>query len=109
MKLTITFVNLDSTPSIKMYVEARFSPVARLIKHVEEGGERELHVELARATRHHHKGLVYRVSARLALPGKRFEVIERHSDIRSAVTALRNKLREAVERHKDAAISRRRR
>lgn len=109
MKLTLTFVNLDSTPSIKAYVETCFGSVARLIRHFEEGGDRELHVELARATRHHHKGLVYRASARLALPGKRFEVIEQHSDIRPAITALRNRLREAVERFKDTAVSKRRR
>ena len=103
------FIGLDSTPSIESYVREKLLSIEKLMAHLDHEGASELHLELARTTKHHHKGLVYRASGHLKLPKKSFQAEAEAEDIRSAIDALKGKLHGEVERYKDLLVGRARR
>ena len=101
MKTTIKYTNLDPTPSLETFIDKKLAPFEKLLKHVDLDQQAELHLELARTTRHHHKGLVFKASAQLRVPKKVFRAEQVAADIRTAFDLLKNTLRTAVERHKE--------
>jgi putative sigma-54 modulation protein len=100
MKISLIASNLDITPSLKAYVEERLGVLKKLVKHFDEEGVAELRVELARSTKHHKKGLVFRAEANLRLPKKVLRAEDINTDIRSAIDMVENKLRREIEKYK---------
>lgn len=105
MRITIKGIHLDVTPSLKIYIEKKFSPLAKLVKRIDEAGSAELELEVSRTTAHHHKGPVFRAEAHLLLPRKHFYVAEANYDIRAAADSVKNRLRHALERYKEKELT----
>lgn len=71
----------------------------KLVKKYDQEGAVELFVELAKSSRHHHKGDVFMASARLQIPKKTFVVKEKGSDARLTLDHAKDTLKEALERY----------
>ena len=71
MKITIESTGLDLTPSIKTYIETKFTPLGKIIKRFEMKGEITAFVEVGRSTKHHKHGDVFRASIDIEVPGKK--------------------------------------
>jgi len=100
MQINIKAMEIDLTPALKIYIERKLGPLSKFIKRFDEAGQAELWVEVARMTRHHHKGLVFMAEGRLPLPKKALHVVERHDDVRKAVDAMKRTLRLEIEKYK---------
>ena len=101
MKISIKFTNLDSTPSIKTYVEEKIGALEKLLGHWEDHGELEARVEVARRSMHHKKGEVYRAEINLPMPGTMLRAEDRDFDIRVAIDKARDRLQREIKKYKD--------
>jgi ribosomal subunit interface protein len=100
MKITIKATNLDVTPPLRIYIEEKLGTLAKFIKSYDEAGSAELALEVARTSKHHQKGLVYKAEGRLPLPGKMLYSAQYHDDMRKAIDALKRVLRIEIEKYK---------
>ena len=64
-------------------------------------------VEIARTTRHHHKGDVFRAEANVALPGKMIRAEQATKDMRTAIDRVRNTLRLEIAKYRAMHLVRR--
>ena len=105
MKISIKFTQLDSTPALVAYIETKLKPLEKFIKDVNSRYAAEVHIEVARATKHHHKGDVYRVTANFDMPGLSLRAQEYASDARTGITAAARTLKNAMEKKKELKVS----
>jgi len=93
---------LELTDALREYIHKRLEPLGKILKRLEEKGEYSLHVEVARATRHHRKGeKVYYVEVTLALPRKTIRIEQYDEDVRKGVDAAKKRLQVAIEQYKE--------
>jgi putative sigma-54 modulation protein len=100
MQINIKGTELELTPSLKTYIEEKLGSLAKFIKKFDEPGMAELWVEVARTTKHHHKGLVFKAEGTLPLPGKKLYAAEYNDDMRKAIDALKRTLRLEIDKYK---------
>jgi len=100
MKINVKATNLDLTPSLNIYIEKKLMPLAKFIKRFDIVGEVEIWVEVARTTKHHHKGQVFRAEADLSLPGRILRAEEELPDLRAAIDAVKDKFRLEIKKYK---------
>lgn len=106
MKINIKATKLDLTPAIKEYIEIKIGSVSHFIKRFESGGEAEISVEIARTTKHHHKGDVFYAEANLKLPKKTIRAEHSDFDIRVAIDNVKKILKEEVSKYKEKVVGR---
>lgn len=109
MKITIKATSVDLTPSLRIYIEKKLDPLSKLIERLNKAGQAELWLEIARTTRHHRKGGVFRAEADLRLPKHILRAEETSSDLRAALGALKDKLRVEIEKYRTRFLERLRR
>ena len=97
----IKSTNLDLTPSIKAFVDEKLGALGKYVKKFETEGEVEMNLELARTTKHHHKGPVFKAEANLLLPGNMLRAEHIDTDIRVAIDRLKVTLRNDIEKYKE--------
>ena len=107
MKINIKATNLELTPSIIQYVNDKINSVDKFLKKFEERTEIEIFVEIARTTRHHHKGDVFRAEANMQLPGKILRADHEDWDIRVAIDKVKDKLQQEVKKYKEIKTDKR--
>ena len=100
MKINVKATGLDLTPSLKVYIESKIGSLAKFVKRFDMTGEAEVWLEVARTTRHHHKGDVFEAEADIRLPKKILRAVHDDVDIRIAIDKLRSKLRLEIEKYK---------
>ncbi|MDP3999028.1 MAG: ribosome-associated translation inhibitor RaiA [bacterium] len=101
MKINIKATNLDLTPAIRSYIEEKIGSLEKYLKRLVEKGAVEAFIEIARITKHHQKGPVFKAECNLELPGKL--VRAEHSDwnIRRAVDEIKKELQREVSKYKE--------
>ncbi|MBI4094470.1 MAG: ribosome-associated translation inhibitor RaiA [Candidatus Liptonbacteria bacterium] len=109
MKISIKATNLELTPSFTAYIESKLGGLSKFVNRFDKEGAVELRLEVARTTRHHHKGSVFMAEANVRLPGRMLRGVARAEDPRAAVDMLKDKLKVEIEKYKDRAEPRRRR
>ena len=100
MHINIKATGLDLTPSIETYIETKLGTLARLVQKLDAEGQPELHVEIARTTRHHRHGEVFRAEGNLRVPKKLLRAVEESDNVRKAIDMLKNTLRLELEKYK---------
>ena len=91
---------MEWTPSLKEFVEKKLGSLERFVRRFDEEGSVELRVEVAKTTRHHRKGEVFRAEANLKLPNALLRAEERAEDLRVAVDRLRHTLELEIHKYK---------
>lgn len=107
MQLHIKATKLDLTPSLSVYIEKKLATLDKFVKRFDEAGVAALWVEVARTTRHHHKGDVFMAEADLRLPGKILRAEATQADIHAAIDELREKLLMEIKKYKTRTSPRR--
>lgn len=107
MKINIKATNLELTPAIKVYIEDKIASVDKFLKKFEGQTNIEIFVEIARTTRHHHKGDVFRAEANLQLPGKILRADHEDWDIRVAIDKVKDKLQQEIKKYKEIKTDKR--
>ncbi len=100
MKISVKSTNLDLTPSLRAYVETKMDDIGKLIEKFDREGAVSLRLELARTTKHHHKGDVFMAEGNLILPGKTLRAVEKSNDIHRAIDVLKHTLHLEIEKYK---------
>lgn len=97
MRVTIRQKHIENTPALAEYIDTKLvKRVERLLKGV---GEKELPVfelECARTTRHHRKGMVYRMEANLSIGGVLLRAAVDDEDMRAACDLLEEELEREI-------------
>lgn len=89
MRVTIHQKDLEITPPLASYIEAKVSkPITTLLKGMTKQEFPILDLEFSRNTRHHHKGRVYHAEANLSLGKTFFRASVEDEDIRAACDLL---------------------
>lgn len=103
MNIIIKSTNLELHEDLKAYVNEK---IGGLRKFVENGGYVDpssvtARVELARTTRHHQQGEVYKAEVNLDLPKKMFRSVVESDDIYKSIDDVKDELRDAINSYKD--------
>ena len=110
MRVNIRQKNIEVTPALREYIEEKIIRVAE--KFLQEQASTDLpilDVEVERTTRHHSKGDVYRVAAKLCGGRQCFYANAHHADARAACDLLEEELQREMygKKNKMSAIFRR--
>jgi len=105
MRVTINKSNKLLTPALGAYVEKKFAPLAKFLKHFEDGGDVMIELEILRVENHHKKGEVFMAAANVRLPGKTIRAEARAEDVRKAIDETRDTLRREIEKFKEKSLT----
>ena len=107
MKIDIKSTNLDLTPSITQFIEEKIGSLDHFVQKWADGetGARshapvEAFVEIARTTKHHRHGDVFRAEVNLRIGGKMIRAEKEDWDIRVAIDAVREELKAELQKEK---------
>ncbi len=106
MRVNIRHKDIEITDSLREYIGRKIvRPVEKRLKRLALSDDPILDIEVARTTRHHHKGEVYRVSAGLMLGKTMIRVSSEGSEIHASCDALEDELKREIVRHTSGALS----
>lgn len=105
MNIDVKYTNVEHDPIFHRYLEKKIGGLERLIRKL-DGGVTEARIELARTTRHHRKGTVYRAETNLCLPRRLLRAEAENGDMRAAVDAMYDRLEQEIIKYKEMAKSR---
>ena len=93
MRVTIRQKDLEITPALREYITRKIvEPVQKWIKRMASPDAAILDIEASRITHHHHKGMVYAMSASLAIGTVLLRAEAVDTDIHPACDRLRDEL-----------------
>lgn len=93
--------SIEITPALEIYIQKKFAALEKLVNAINKTNLAELTLEIGRTTNHHRKGDVYRAAAKLHLAKVTLRAEEEAEDIRIAIDAVKDTLREEIEKNKD--------
>lgn len=101
MQIKIKATQLELTPAITEYIEMKIKSLEKMISRFEVENEAEIYVEIARTTKHHKSGNVFRVEANLSFKGGMLRTEHIDQDIRAAVDKVKDKLKIEIQKFKE--------
>jgi len=101
MKINIKAINLDLTPALNQYIEEKIGSLSKFLKNYEVDSEIQARVEVARSTKHHHRGNVFKAEINLDLPKKILRSVVEKEDIRMAINGARDELQREIKKRKE--------
>ncbi len=108
MKIDIKSTNLDLTDAIRVYIEDKIGSLDKFT-HIFTRNDTlggfgheavEAYVEIARTTKHHKQGPVFRAEVNLKIGGKILRATKEDWDIRVAIDAVREELKMELQKEK---------
>lgn len=102
MTINIRALGIELTPSIRQYVEEKFSGLEKYSARTIE--IMQMDVEIGKDTNHHHKGDVFSCSVSVDIPGDLLKVERNAEDLYKAIDKVRDHLRETLAQRKDKEI-----
>jgi putative sigma-54 modulation protein len=93
--------NIDVTPALEDYLQKKFAQLEKFVTAIGGKNPTELTVEVERTTNHHRKGPIYRAAAKLHLGKVTLRAEKEAEDVRIAIDAAKDTLREEIEKYKD--------
>jgi len=110
MNVIIKGTNLELHNDLKEYVNEKIGGLKKFVENENiDSGSVIARVELAKTTRHHQHGDIYKAEVNLQLPGKMLRSVEESDDIYKSIDNVKDELREMINSYKDEKITRTRR
>ena len=100
MQIDIVATNLELTAPLREYIETKIGKLSKFLKRFDKDNEVYVKVEVARQSRHHRHGEVYRAEGNLYLPGDMLRAEHKAEDIRVAVDNVKDKLQREIRKYK---------
>ncbi len=94
MRITLKGTNLELNRELRNYVDEKIGGLDKFLENVD--GTIEVRVELARTTRHHQQGDIYRAEANLNFSGKILRAVEEKEDLFSAIDRVEDELKREI-------------
>jgi ribosomal subunit interface protein len=98
MHIFVKATGLELTNPLKAYIENKIGGLSRFLKRTDVDVVK-VQVEVARLTRHHRQGKVYRAEANMELPQGLLRAEESDWDARVAVDAVKGKLQRKIKEY----------
>ncbi|MFA6136032.1 MAG: HPF/RaiA family ribosome-associated protein [Candidatus Paceibacterota bacterium] len=92
MKIIVKSTGLELSEALNEFISIKLSSLSKFIVKFEKKSEAILKVEVARSTKHRHKGDVYYVELSLALPKNDLRIEQYDEDIRSGIDKAKRKM-----------------
>ncbi len=99
MRIILKGTNVELTQELRDYVDEKIGGLDKFLKNVD--GTLEARVELAKTTRHHQQGNIYRAEVNLDFSGKILRVEEEREDLFSAIDGVEDELKRRIVSYKD--------
>jgi len=100
MNIVIKGTNLELHSDLKEYVDKKIGGLKKFIEDIEGSGV-IVRVELAKTTRHHQRGDIYKAEVNFQLPQKMFRSVAERDDIYKAIDDVKDELRIMINDYKD--------
>lgn len=102
MHYTLKATKIELTEDITAYIEKKILTLDKLIAHF--GFAVTVSIEVERTTRHHRKGNVFRVEARVAVPHKTMRAEAVGQTVFEAIDTVKDEIALELERHKEKEV-----
>lgn len=99
MKINIKALNLDLTPALNQFIEEKIGSLSKFLKNYEAEEDVPIRIEVARTTRHHHSGDVFRTEINLDLPSKMLRSVAEREDVRFAINEAKDNLQQEIKKY----------
>lgn len=110
MNIIIKGTNLELHNDLKEYVNEKIGSLKKFIENESVDSNSIIaRVELAKTTRHHQHGDIYKAEVNLELPGKMLRGVEESDDIYKSIDNVKDELKGMITNYKDERITRTRR
>ncbi len=110
MNIIIKGTNLELHNDLKEYVNEKIGGLKKFVENENvDPNSVIVRVELAKTTRHHQHGDIYKAEVNLQLPGKMLRSVEESDDIYKSIDSVKDELREMINSYKDEKLTRTRR
>ena len=97
MNIIIKGTNLELHNDLKEYVHEKIGGLKKFIENEDmDSNSIKARVELARTTKHHQHGEVYRAEVNLQFPGKMLRNVVESEDIYKSIDDVKDELREMI-------------
>ncbi|MCX7589874.1 MAG: ribosome-associated translation inhibitor RaiA [bacterium] len=101
MNIIIKATNIELTDSIKNYIEKKIRLLEKFLKKYELKSNLIFNVEIAKITKHHHKGDIFYTEINLKLPNKLLRVEEYDQDLYQSIDLTKDRLKEQILKFKE--------
>lgn len=102
MNTNIKATNVELTPAIHDYLNKKIAAFDKLINKDDESAA--LNVVLAKITRHHQKGDIFKAEMNLHISGKVLQASSEEQDIFAAIDLAKDEMMRELKSHKDKRI-----
>lgn len=104
MKLNIKATDLELNDAMRTYIDDKIASISKWVKRYDKGDDLLLNLEIARTTKHHHKGDVFYAEITLQLPDRVIRAEVHDSDVKKALLKVRNLVKRDLRKYKTARI-----
>ena len=102
MKIDLKTKNFVITPSIRTYLQEKLDTLDKFLPKDESISA---DVELAKTTKHHQKGDIFKAEVNLMIPGRLIRVVAEKWDLRVAIDAVKDELQREITMNKEKNLS----
>jgi len=102
MEIKIKTINFDLTLSIRTYLQKKLDTLDKFLPNDESIFA---DVELAKTTKHHKKGDIFKAEVNLTVSGRLIRAVAEKWDLRVAIDAVKDELQREITMHKEKNIS----
>ena len=107
MRIILKGTNLELNQELRDYVDEKIGGLDKFLENID--GTLEARVELAKTTRHHQHGDIYRAEVNLDFSGKVLRAVEEKEDLFTAIDGIENELKREVIKFKTKKTTKTRR
>jgi len=101
MNIRIKATQIELTEPLREYIMVRLKGLEKILVSFEKDRELTLEVEVARTTRHHHKGDIYYIELTMRLLKNTLRVEHTNEDVRVAVDEAKKRMKIEMQRYKE--------
>ena len=102
MRINIKTTNFSLTPAIQIYLKDKLDSLDRFLPNDESVFA---DAELAKTTKHHQKGDIFKAEVNLTISGKLIRAVAEEWDLRVAIDAVKNELQREIKSNKEKSQS----
>lgn len=102
METKIKTTNFEITPSIRTYLQEKLNALDKFLPNDESIFA---DVELAKTTKHHQKGDIFKAEVNLKVPGRLIRAVAEEWDLHVAIDAMKDELQREITGNKEKNIS----
>ena len=102
MKINLKTKNFNLTPSIEIYLKEKLSALDKFLP-IDESIFAD--VELAKTTKHHQKGDIFRAEVNFKMPGRLVRAVAEKWDLRVAIDVVKDELQKEIKGNKEKNFS----